>query len=99
MAVGIPPHSSVDVDVLHKQRHQQVEEEQELKQQAAVQRQVGDTGVTHWLWGDEGGQWRRWQPNRVTASKRLQESHCYEFKNSQEQLFAKKKSPKNETEN
>lgn len=42
MAVGIPPHSPVDVDVLDKQGHQQVKKEQEFKQQAAVQWQLWD---------------------------------------------------------
>lgn len=31
MAVRVPPHRPVDVNVLNKQRHQQIEKEQELK--------------------------------------------------------------------
>lgn len=34
--VRIPPHRPVDVNILHKECHQQVEEEQELEEQAAV---------------------------------------------------------------
>lgn len=58
LAVGIPPHSSVDVDVLHKQRHQQVEKEQELKQQAVVQGEIWNTRVSNRLRCDERRQ--RW---------------------------------------
>lgn len=38
MAVWVPPHRPIDVDVLDKQGHQQVKKEQEFEQEAAVQR-------------------------------------------------------------
>lgn len=43
MAVWVPPHRPVDVYILDKQGHQQIKKEQELKQQAAVQRQLRDS--------------------------------------------------------
>lgn len=54
MAVRVPPHCPVDVDVLDEQSNQQIEKEQELKQQAAVQRQLRDPRVTDRLRSDEG---------------------------------------------
>ena len=45
--------ASLDVDVLNKQRHQQVKKEQELKQQAAVQWEFRDLGVTDRFRRDE----------------------------------------------
>lgn len=68
MAVRVPPHSPVDVDVLHEQGDQQIKKEQELEQHAAVRRQLGDPGVTHRLRGDESRERRGGQTHRVTAS-------------------------------
>lgn len=42
VAVRVPPDCPVDVYVLDKQGHQQIEKKQELKQQAAVQWQLRD---------------------------------------------------------
>lgn len=70
MAVWVPPNRPVDVDVLHEQGHQQIEKEQELEQQAAVQRQLGDPRVTHRLRGDERREGRGRQTHRVTAPAR-----------------------------
>jgi len=67
VAVGVPPHGAVDVDVLDEQRHQQVQEEQELKEQAAVQRELGDLRVADGLRGDEGREGRGRQTHGVTA--------------------------------
>lgn len=70
MAVWVPPDRPVDVYVLDKQGHQQVEKEQELKQQAAIQRQLGDPRVANRLWSDEGRERGRGQTHRVTAPER-----------------------------
>ena len=51
---GVRPESSVDVQVLDKQRHQEIQEEEELKQEAAVQWERRDPGVTDRLRGYEG---------------------------------------------
>lgn len=67
VAVRVPPHGPVDVDVLHEESHQQVEEEQELKQQAAVQWKLRDTGVTYRLRRDQGREGRSRQSHRITA--------------------------------
>lgn len=75
MTVRIPPHCPVDVYVLDKQGHQQIEKEQELKQQAAVQRQLGDSRVADRLRGDEGRERGRRQTHRVTAPERRHRKH------------------------
>lgn len=67
MAVWVPPDRPVDVYVLDKQGHQQIKKEQELKEQAAVQRQLGDPRVTDWLRGNEGRKRGGRQTHRVTA--------------------------------
>ena len=67
MAVWVPPDRPVDVDVLDKQGHQQIEKEQELKQQAAVQGQLGDPRVADRLRSNEGRERRSGQTHRVTA--------------------------------
>lgn len=54
MDMRIPPHRPVDVNVLYKKRHQQVEEEQELEEQTAVQRKLGDAAVAHRLGRNQG---------------------------------------------
>lgn len=54
VAIWVPPHCPVDVYVLDKQGHQQIEKKQELKQQTAVQWQLGDPRVTHRLRSNEG---------------------------------------------
>lgn len=69
MAVRVPPHRPVDVNVLDKQRNQQVQKEQELKQQAAVQRQFGDPRVAHRLRSDEGRERGRRETHGITASE------------------------------
>lgn len=75
MAVRIPPHCPVDVDVLNKQRHQQIQKEQELKQQAAVQWQLRDPRVTHRLRSNEGRQrWSR-QTHGGAAPVRRRNKH------------------------
>lgn len=56
MDVRIPPHRPVDVNILHKECHQQVEEEQEFEEQAAVQRKLRDTAVAHRLGRNQGGE-------------------------------------------
>lgn len=56
MDVRIPPHRPVDVNILHKECHQQVEEEQELEEQAAVQGKLGDTAVAYRLGRNQGGE-------------------------------------------
>lgn len=68
MAVRVPPDGPVDVDVLDKQRNQQIQEEQELEEQAAVQWQRWDSGVAHRLRRDEGRERRRREPHGVTDS-------------------------------
>lgn len=70
MAVWVPPDRPVYVDVLDKQGHQQVEKEQELKQQAAIQRQLGNPRVADRLWSDEGREGGCGQTHRVTAPER-----------------------------
>lgn len=70
MAVGVPPDCPVDVDVLDKQCHQQIEEEQELEEQAAVQWQFGDPRVAHRLRSDEGRERRRRETHGITDSER-----------------------------
>lgn len=70
MAVRVPPHRPVDVHVLDKQGHEQIQEEQELKQQAAVQRELGDPRVPDRLRSDEGREGGRGQTHRVTAPER-----------------------------
>lgn len=67
VTVRVPPDRPVDVDVLDKQGHQQIEKEQELKQQAAVQRQLRDPRVADRLWSNEGRERRGRQTHRVTA--------------------------------
>lgn len=67
VAVWVPPHCPVDVNVLDKQGHQQIEEKQEFKQQAAVQRQFGDPRVTHWLRSNEGREGGCRETHRSTA--------------------------------
>lgn len=86
MAVWVPPDCPVDVHVLDKQGHQQIKEEQELKEQTAVQRQLGDPRVTNWLWGDEGRE-RGGQTHRVTASDRKQRERQGTWSFCQEQFF------------
>lgn len=54
--VRIPPHRPVDVNVLHEECHQQVEEEQELEEQAAVQRKLRDAAVAYWFGRNQGGE-------------------------------------------
>lgn len=68
MDVRVPPHRPVDVNILHEERHQQVEEEQELKEQAAVQRKLGDAAVAHRLGRNQGGERGSRQTRRITAS-------------------------------
>ena len=70
MAVWVPPHRPVDVDVLDKQGNQQVKKKQELKQQAAVRGQLGNPRVTDRLRSDEGRKRRGRQTHRVTAPER-----------------------------
>lgn len=70
VAVGVPPDCPVDVYVLDKQGHQQIKKEQELKQQAAVQRQLGDPRVTHRLRSNEGRERGGRQTHRITAPER-----------------------------
>lgn len=70
MAVWVPPDCPVDVYVLDKQGHQQIKEEQELEQQAAVQRQLGDPRVTDRLRSNEGRKGGCRQTHRVTAPDR-----------------------------
>lgn len=70
MAVWVPPDRPVDVYVLDKQGHQQIQKEQELKQQAAVQRQLGNPRVTDRLRCNEGRERGGRQTHRVTAPER-----------------------------
>lgn len=69
MAVRVPPDRPVDVNVLDKQRNQQVQKEQELEKQAAVQWQFGDPRVPHRLRSDEGRERGRRETNGITASE------------------------------
>lgn len=70
MAVGVPPDRPVDVNVLDKQRNQQIEKEQELEKQAAVQWQIGDPRVAHRLRSDEGREGRCGETHGITDSER-----------------------------
>lgn len=70
MAVRVPPDCPVDVDVLDKQRDQQIQKEQELEEQAAVQWQLGDPRVAHRLRRDEGRERRRRETHGITDSGR-----------------------------
>lgn len=69
MAVRVPPDRPVDVNVLDKQRNQQVQKEQELEKQAAVQWQFGDPRVAHRLRSDEGRERGRGETHGITASE------------------------------
>lgn len=69
MAVRVPPDRPVDVNVLDKQRNQQVQKEQELEKQAAVQWQFGDPRVAHRLRSDEGRERGRREAHGITASE------------------------------
>lgn len=67
MAIRVPPDSFVDVYVLDEEGNQQVNEEQELEEQAPVQGELRDTTVADRLRGDEGGdRWGR-QTDRSTV--------------------------------
>lgn len=76
VAVGVPPDCPVDVDVLDKQRNQQIQKEQELEKQAAVQWQFGDPRVAHRLRSDEGRERGRRETHGITASERWTQSVC-----------------------
>lgn len=76
MTVWIPPHRPVNVDVLHKQGHQQVEEQQELKEEAAVRRQLRDPRVTDRLRGDEGRDGGSRETHRGTAPEERRNRKC-----------------------
>lgn len=70
VAVWVPPNCPVDVYVLDKQGHQQIQKEQELKQQATVQWQLWDPRVTHRLRSNEGREGGGRQTDRITAPMR-----------------------------
>lgn len=80
VAVRVPPHRPVDVYVLDKQGHQQIQEEQELKEQAAVQRQLGDPRVTHRLRNNEGRDRGRRLTHHVTAPEGTQPHLKYTYR-------------------
>lgn len=67
MAVGVPPHCPVDVDVLDEQSHEQIEEQEKLEQEAAVQGQLWDPRVSDRLWSDESRERGRRQTQRATV--------------------------------
>lgn len=69
MAVRVPPDCPVDVNVLDKQRNQQIQKEQELEKQATVQWQFGDPRVAHRLRSDEGRERRRRETHGITDSE------------------------------
>lgn len=70
MAVRVPPDCPVDVNVLDKQRNQQIQKEQELEEQAAVQWQFRDPRVAHRLRSDEGRERRRRETHGSTDSEK-----------------------------
>lgn len=66
MIVRVPPDSLVDVDVLNEEGYQQVDEEQEFKEEAPIQRQLRDAAVTDRLWSDQRCDGRRREADGTT---------------------------------
>lgn len=70
MTVRIPPDGLVDIDVLNKEGHQQVDEEEKLEEKAAIQWQLRDPAVTHRFWGDQGCDWRSRKADGTTIPEK-----------------------------
>jgi len=67
--VWVPPDSLVDVDVLNEEGYQQVDEEQEFKEKAPIQRQFRDPAVTYRLWSNQRCDRRRGEADGTTIPK------------------------------
>lgn len=57
MAIRIPPDSLVDINVLHKQRHQQVQKEHKLKEHTAVDGKFRNACMANRFWADQRSEW------------------------------------------
>lgn len=75
MIVWVPPDSLVDVDVLNEKGYQQVDEEQEFKEKAPIQRQLRDAAVTDRLWSDQRCDGRRREADGTTIPEETHSTH------------------------
>lgn len=70
MVVWVPPHGLIDINILNKEGHQQVDEKEELKQKVPVYRQLRDSAVSHRLRGDQGCNWRSREADSTTIPEK-----------------------------